>query len=63
MDWVWENKEWLFSGVAVVLATGVVTWLFRRRDDAKVRYKQKQSGGARSTNIQIGSIGRDEPEK
>lgn len=31
MDWIWSNKEWLFSGVAVAIIAGVYRFIFRRR--------------------------------
>src|SRR3990172_14686 len=29
IDWIWVNKEWLFSGIDVVLVVGVVSLLRR----------------------------------
>ena len=29
IDWIWVNKEWLFSGIGVVLVVGVVSLLRR----------------------------------
>ena len=60
MDWIWDNREWLFSGVAVVAIGSFVTWLFRSRKKGGTAYRQRQSGGKGSTNVQIGSIGRDD---
>lgn len=62
MDWLWSNREWVFSGVGVAVASGLIAWVLRRRTHRSVRYKQKQSGGTKSTNIQIGSVGRDDRE-
>lgn len=45
IDWIAENKEWLFSGVFVA----VIGWLFISKGK-----KQVQKGGKGSTNIQVG---------
>lgn len=49
MDWVIENKEWLFSGIAIAIPLAVAGWLLSSR-----RQKQVQKGGKGSSNIQVG---------
>jgi len=51
MDWLIQNKEWLFNSAGVAIPLAIVGWLF-----VKYRRKivQKQRSGDRSTNIQIG---------
>ncbi|MDD2750107.1 hypothetical protein [Acidithiobacillus sp.] len=49
MEWLAENKEWLFSGVAIAIPLAIIGWLFSSRGN-----KQVQSGGDKSTNIQVG---------
>lgn len=49
MRWVIENKDWLFSGVAVAVPLAVVGWLISGRGN-----RQIQNGGKNSTNIQVG---------
>jgi len=49
MDWIIENKEWLFSGIAIALPLAIVGWLISSRGN-----KQVQKGGKNSTNIQVG---------
>jgi hypothetical protein len=49
MEWIIENKDWLFSGVAIALPLAIVGWLFSSRKN-----KQVQKGGDNSTNIQVG---------
>jgi len=50
MAWILDNKEWLFSGVGIV----IIAWVFR------LFYKQRQTSsqtiksGDNSTNIQAG---------
>lgn len=49
MDWVMENKEWLFSGIAIAIPLAVIGWFLTSKSN-----KQVQKGGDNSTNIQVG---------
>ena len=49
MEWIVENKDWLFSGVAIALPLAIIGWIFSSRKN-----KQVQKGGNNSTNIQVG---------
>lgn len=49
MEWIVENKDWLFSGAAIALPIAVISWFISSR-----KTKQVQKGGNNSTNIQIG---------
>lgn len=49
MEWISENKDWLFSGVAIAIPLAIIGWLLSSR-----RKKQIQKGGDNSTNIQVG---------
>lgn len=49
MDWIIENKEWLFGGVAIALPLAFIGWFISR-----TKNKQTQRGGKDSTNIQVG---------
>lgn len=49
MDWIINNKEWLFSGVAVAVPVAIIGWI-----STSTTLKQKQKGGKGSTNMQIG---------
>ncbi len=31
LDWIIENKEWLFSGVAVAVPLAIIGWLYSKR--------------------------------
>jgi hypothetical protein len=44
LKWILDNKEWLFSGVAVA----IIGWFFSNRGN-----KQIQKSGDNSTNIQV----------
>jgi hypothetical protein len=49
MNWIIENKDWLFSGVAIAVPLAIAGWFITTRG-----YKQVQKGGKNSTNIQVG---------
>ena len=49
MEWIIENKDWLFSGVAIAIPLAVIGWFISSR-----RNKQIQKGGKNSKNIQVG---------
>ena len=49
MEWIIENKAWLFSGFAIAVPLSLVGWLISSRGN-----KQVQKGGKNSTNIQVG---------
>jgi len=42
MDYILDNKEWLFSGVGLTLIT-LLVWLFKRnRQTSKVKHKSSR---------------------
>ena len=49
MEWIIENKEWLFSGIAIALPLSIVGWIMSKREN-----KQVQKSAKNSTNIQVG---------
>lgn len=49
MEWIHENKDWLFSGVAIALPLAIIGWFVSSKKN-----KQSQKGGNNSTNIQVG---------
>lgn len=51
MDWILENKAWLFSGIAVAIPIAWLSWRFARKGSGR---SLRQKGGKGSTNIQIG---------
>ena len=48
LDWVWRNKEWVFSGIGVAVVLGIIGWI-RGKSGGQV-----QRSGKNSTNIQAG---------
>ena len=49
MEWISENKEWLFSGIAIAIPLAIIGWLIYSRQN-----KQVQKNGDYSNNIQVG---------
>jgi hypothetical protein len=51
MDFIWNNKAWIFDGIGVSVLAGIAALLWRRRNRLRT---QRQTGGHGSTNIQAG---------
>jgi hypothetical protein len=49
LEWIIENRTWLFSGVAISIPIAILGRYFSKRDS-----KQVQRGGDNSTNLQVG---------
>ena len=49
MDWILNNKEWIFSGIGVAVIVAIVGLVF-----GKQKNKQIQKSGNNSINIQVG---------
>jgi hypothetical protein len=59
MQWVLQNKEWVFSGAGLFLLGcigGAIRLLLRRHDRENEGIVQSQRAGHASTNVQIGKI-------
>lgn len=52
MNWIIENKEWIFSGIGVFILGLIVTIITRKKKGKSLKMNQKS--GSNSTNIQIG---------
>ena len=51
IKWVGNNKEWLFSGVGVVVVAWIVRIVYRKK---QISSYQNIRSGRNSTNIQAG---------
>jgi hypothetical protein len=49
MNWINENKEWIFRGVGVVIITFILNYFFKDKSTS-----QKQKSGKKSNNYQSG---------
>lgn len=61
MEWIVENKEWLFSGIAIAIPLAIIGWLYASQGN-----KQVQKSGSNSKNIQVGgnlNIGGNKDDK
>jgi len=52
VDWLAQNKEWVFSGVGVFFIALLLAFLKRLTERARVQ--QRQNSGSGSVNIQVG---------
>ena len=50
MNWIIENKEWIFSGAGIFALSLIIKYLWNKR---KIN-KQVQKSGSYSTNYQAG---------
>ena len=51
IEWIIENKNWLFSGLAVAVPIAIIGWIISRH---KKKAVLKQRSGSHSINIQAG---------
>ena len=49
INWIVENKAWLFSGILIAIPLAIFGWIVGKR---AITHKQKQRGGNGSVNIQ-----------
>ena len=52
MDWIIENKEWVFSGIGVFVLGLIISLIARKGKNKSMKMNQKS--GSNSKNIQIG---------
>jgi hypothetical protein len=50
VDWIQENRDWLFSGLLVAVPLAILSWRLRSR----ATRSQRQRGGDGSVNLQAG---------
>ncbi len=51
LEWIIENKEWLFSGIGVVILTGIIGWIFRKRSKETSSYSVHQVHSGSGDNV------------
>jgi len=49
VDWIYQNKHWLFSGFATALLTTIIGFFLKSKGPS-----QKQKSGSHSHNVQVG---------
>lgn len=48
-----QNIQWIFSGIGVVIVSGIFKML-RKKEKSSAQIQMKQKSGKNSSNIQIG---------
>ncbi|MDH6597754.1 hypothetical protein [Bacillus aerius] len=57
IHWINHNKEWIFSGIGVVILSGIGKLIFDRRADSTDKGSTYiQNSGDNSTNIQGNNV-------
>lgn len=57
IPWINHNKEWIFSGIGVVILSGIGKLIFDRRADSTDKGSTYiQNSGDNSTNIQGNNV-------
>jgi hypothetical protein len=54
VNWLYHERQWLFSGLGVLIAAGIVKWLIDRRNRSPASAPQTQVSGSHSRNMQAG---------
>lgn len=56
MQWLIQNKEWVFSGIGIPIIVWIGTLIVKKKNPEKLSTSKSlsQSGGNHSTNIQGG---------
>ncbi len=66
LDWIVENKEWLFSGVAVAVPLAIIGWLWSKRGGGKPQSEETEPTTYSVQQMHSGSgdnVGRDKISK
>ena len=50
MQWIIDNKDWIFSGIGIVILSFVIRLFIKKQ----ANIKQSQKSGKNSTNYQAG---------
>ena len=53
MEWIIENKSWLFSGIAISIPLTIAGWIIAKKNKSQSQ-SQSQKSGDFSNNIQVG---------
>ncbi|QTC41527.1 hypothetical protein I7V34_21175 [Bacillus sp. V3] len=56
MQWLIDNKEWVFSGIGLPICAWILSLIIKKKKGSrKPLTAQSQTGGNHSTNIQGGN--------
>jgi hypothetical protein len=63
MQWINDNRAWLFEGVLVAIPVALIGAWAARRSGTHLRIRQKQKSGSHSKNLQIGTLEAPDSER
>ena len=55
-EWIGKNAYWIFDGIGVIVITGILGVMFKKRNNKKKNISIVQKGGKNSVNIQNNNI-------
>lgn len=61
-EWFGKNAYWIFDGIGVIVITGILGIIFKKRKNKEKSINIVQKGGKNSVNIQSNNIGSENNE-
>jgi hypothetical protein len=61
-EWIGKNAYWIFDGIGVIVITGILGVMFKKRKNKEKNISIVQKGGKNSVNIQNNNIGSENNE-
>ena len=61
-EWIEKNAYWIFDGIGVIVITGILGIIFKRKKNKEKSINIVQKGGKNSVNIQNNNIGSEKNE-
>ncbi len=61
-EWIEKNSYWIFDGIGVIVLTGILGIIFKKRKNKEKNISIVQKGGKNSVNIQHNNIGGENDE-
>ena len=62
LEWIIENTDWLFSGIAIAVTLAIIGWLWGRRGKGDTNIGSHNRAG-KNQRIKIDTAGRDKTFK
>ncbi len=61
-EWIGKNVYWIFDGIGVIVVTGILGVMFKKRKNKEKNISIIQKGEKNSVNIQNNNIGSENNE-
>lgn len=61
-EWIGKNAYWIFDGIGVIVITGILGVILKKRENKEKNISIVQKGGKNSVNIQNNNIGSEHDE-